>query len=350
MVCRRHSPAWGRQCSSTTARSGAERGRLGSDPGAVARRAQPGSSGSCSARQMDSGDSRVRGRRGVHRGAEQRRSPPRLSRRRVGGSEPGPRAREASGEARAAHRVGTRRRHRALAEQRRLPPRWSRRGNGGSEPDHGPERRSGKASFVERGRDEIAATVVVGGSEPGPRAQVAIGEARAVHRVETWQRHRALVERRRPLQRWSGRGNEGSKPGPRAREAEQRGVLRGAGQRRSPPRWSRRSRGLGHPSRAHGPERRGGEAQAARRVEPRRRRGGAASRGAELVRPPPRWSRGGIGGTEPGPQARGAKRRGVPRGAERRQPPPRWSRRGIGGPGRAHGPERRAARREPRTG
>jgi len=35
----------------------------------------------------------------------------------VGGSEPGPRAREASGEARAAHRVGPRRRRRALAER-----------------------------------------------------------------------------------------------------------------------------------------------------------------------------------------------------------------------------------------
>jgi hypothetical protein len=47
----RHSPAWGRQCSSRTARRGAERQRQknskggGAEASAVARRAQPGDSG-----------------------------------------------------------------------------------------------------------------------------------------------------------------------------------------------------------------------------------------------------------------------------------------------------------------
>jgi hypothetical protein len=75
------------------------------------------------------------------------------------------------------------------------------------------------------------------------------------------------------------RGNGGSEPEPRARQAERRGDLRRAEQRRSPPRWSRRGIGGSEPGPwAREAERRG---TGLGLVEPRRRRRALAERSGD---------------------------------------------------------------------
>jgi hypothetical protein len=61
VVNRRHSPYWGRQCSSATARSGAERQQWKNGEGGAAAPAQPGEPGPKSKTAF-----RVRGRTALH--------------------------------------------------------------------------------------------------------------------------------------------------------------------------------------------------------------------------------------------------------------------------------------------
>ena len=178
----------------------------------MARRAQPGAAAPAQPGEWRVATGGVRGRQGVRRGAEQRRLPPRLSRRGIGGSEPGPWAREASGEARAAHRVGT----------RRSASGGTARSRSGDDRHHG-------------GRGE-------GTGDPS---------------------RTTLAERSGDGRRHGGRGEESVDPSRVHRPEERSGAVSPAERSGDGRRHDGRGEGSGGPGRAHGPERR------AARHEPR---------------------------------------------------------------------------------
>ena len=207
-------------------------------------------------------------------------------RRGIGGSEPGPRAREAKrrGAGRAPGRTPAPRA--CGAERRRPPPRWSRRGNGGSEP--GPRAREAEQRGVLRGAGQRRSpprwskrSRGFGGSEPGPWAREAgrRGAGRAPGRAPAAPRRRrvtrsgagtaaaTVVEER---DRWIRAGPTG----PRS-EAARRPPRSGA-ETAAATVVEERDRGSGPGPRAREAS---GEARAAHRVGPRRRRRALAERG-----------------------------------------------------------------------